>query len=127
MLITLLLSPTHFQITAQFLKSPKYKVFNKLQNLRLASLKNICYRKIQCNSYDDFFLFEEDEKKKKNLKCGKRRKCWLPAFSPCFKNVYLTLSQTANLDWFKLKEIADDNLKFDGNGRMFIKWVENTV
>ena len=31
------------------------------------------------------------------------------------------------LDWFKLKEIAEDNLKFDGNGRMFSKWVENHV
>ena len=27
----------------------------------------------------------------------------------------------------KLKEFADDNFKFDGNGRQFSKWVENTV
>ena len=31
------------------------------------------------------------------------------------------------LDCSKLKECADDNLKFDGNGRMVSKWVENTV
>ena len=31
------------------------------------------------------------------------------------------------LDWFKMKEFADDNFKFDLNGRKFKKWVENTV
>ena len=27
----------------------------------------------------------------------------------------------------KLKELADDNIKFDENGRHLSKWVENTV
>ena len=27
----------------------------------------------------------------------------------------------------KLKEFPDDNFKFDGNGKKFCKWVENTV
>ena len=27
----------------------------------------------------------------------------------------------------KLKEVADNNLKCDKNGRRFFKWVENTV
>ena len=27
----------------------------------------------------------------------------------------------------KLKEVADDNFKFDENGRKFSKWEENTV
>ena len=31
------------------------------------------------------------------------------------------------LDSSKLKEFADDNFKFDENGRKFFKWVENTV
>ena len=31
------------------------------------------------------------------------------------------------LDSSKLKEFADDNFKFDENGRRFSKWVENTV
>ena len=31
------------------------------------------------------------------------------------------------LDASKLKEFADDNSKFDGNGRKFSKRVENTV
>ena len=31
------------------------------------------------------------------------------------------------LDSSKLKELADDNFTFDENGRMFSKWVENTV
>ena len=39
----------------------------------------------------------------------------------------LTLSQTTTLDSSKLKEVADDNLKFDENGRKFSKRVENTV
>ena len=31
------------------------------------------------------------------------------------------------LDSSKLKVFADDNFKFDENGRKFLKWVENTV
>ena len=31
------------------------------------------------------------------------------------------------LDSFKLKEFADDNFKFDENGRKFLKQVENTA
>ena len=31
------------------------------------------------------------------------------------------------LDYSKLKELADNNLKFDENGRKFSKRVENTV
>ena len=31
------------------------------------------------------------------------------------------------LDSSKLKELADNNLRFDKNGRKFSKWVENTV
>ena len=31
------------------------------------------------------------------------------------------------LDASKLKEFADDNFKFDENGRKLSKWVENTV
>ena len=31
------------------------------------------------------------------------------------------------LDCSKLKEFADENFKFDENGRKFSKWVENTV
>ena len=30
-------------------------------------------------------------------------------------------------DSFKLKEFADDNFKFDENGRKFSKWLENTA
>ena len=31
------------------------------------------------------------------------------------------------LDKFKLKQSADDNLKFDENSRKFSKWIENTL
>ena len=34
---------------------------------------------------------------------------------------YLTLSQTTNFLLFHLKELADDNLKFDENNRKFFK------
>ena len=37
----------------------------------------------------------------------------------------LTLSQTTNFRLFQ--EFADNNFKFDENGRKFFKWVENTV
>ena len=39
---------------------------------------------------------------------------------------WLTLSQTTNFRLSKLKEFADDNLKFDENGRTLSKWLENT-
>ena len=39
----------------------------------------------------------------------------------------LTNYQTTNLDSAKLKEFADDNFKFDENGRTLSKQVENTV
>ena len=39
----------------------------------------------------------------------------------------LSLSQTTNLDWSKLKEFADDDFKFDKNGRNLYEWEENTV
>ena len=44
-----------------------------------------------------------------------------PAFSP------LTLSQMTFLDSSKQKDLAEDNFKFDENGRKFSKRVENTV
>ena len=39
----------------------------------------------------------------------------------------LTLSKRQNLDDSKLKELADDNFKFDENSRKPSKRVENTV
>ena len=39
----------------------------------------------------------------------------------------LTHYQMTNLDSSKLKEFADDNYKFDENGRKLSKRVENTV
>ena len=39
----------------------------------------------------------------------------------------LTLSQTANFSSSKLKAFADNNFKFDENGRKSIEWLENTV
>ena len=47
--------------------------------------------------------------------CGKRRKCWMPAFSPfptlSSKGVFLNPLPNDNfLDWTKLKALADDKL-----------------
>ena len=39
----------------------------------------------------------------------------------------MTPYQTQILDSSKLKGFADNNLKFDENGRKLFKWVENTV
>ena len=47
--------------------------------------------------------------------------------APTYSTISLTLSQTTNFRHFKLKEFADNNFKFDENGRKFSKRVENTV
>ena len=39
----------------------------------------------------------------------------------------LTLSQTTDFRFFHSEKSADDNFKFDENGRKFSKQVENTV
>ena len=39
----------------------------------------------------------------------------------------LTLSETTNFRLFETEKFADDNFKFDENGRRFSKWVENSV
>ena len=44
-----------------------------------------------------------------------------------FTENFLTLSQTTIFRTSKLKEFADDNFKFDENGRKFSRWIENTV
>ena len=64
--------------------------------------------------------------------CGKRRNCSLRAISPFptvfSKDLYCRHVKTrACLDPLKLKEFADDNSKFDENGRKLSKWLENTV
>ena len=38
-----------------------------------------------------------------------------------------SLPHSKILDWSKLKQFADNNFKFDENGRQFSKQVENTV
>ena len=38
----------------------------------------------------------------------------------------LTLSQMTNFRLFQVESLADDNFKFDENGRQLSKWVENT-
>ena len=63
--------------------------------------------------------------------CRRRRKYWFPAIL-CNSTLTLTFSQTTNLrlfqtDFSKLEEFADDNFKFDENGRKFSKRIENTV
>ena len=47
-----------------------------------------------------------------------------------FSNYRFRLTLSPNdkfLDFSKLKEFADDNIKFYANGEKFSKWVENTV
>ena len=44
-----------------------------------------------------------------------------------FRSLHLPLSQTKILDFSKLKEFADDNVKFDKNGIKFSKRIENIV
>ena len=44
-----------------------------------------------------------------------------------FRLVYQPFTRRQILDSSKQKEFADDNFKFDENGRRLSKWVENTV
>ena len=48
-------------------------------------------------------------------------------FMDWWGGVRLTHYQTTNSRLFQLKEFADDNFKFEENGRKLSKWVENTV
>ena len=43
------------------------------------------------------------------------------------QNCCLTLYQTTNFRPFQTERVADDNSKFDENGKELSKWVENTV
>ena len=43
------------------------------------------------------------------------------------KNYDLPFPKRQTSDAFKLKEFADDNFKFDKNGRKFSEWEENAV
>ena len=43
-----------------------------------------------------------------------------------FRILYQPFPKWQILDSSKLKEFADDNFKFDENGRKLHKWVENT-
>ena len=60
--------------------------------------------------------------------------CIVTLSTPNSPNIYLwsTNDNIFNLSQMKfysskLKEFADDNFKFDENGRNFFKWVESTV
>ena len=61
--------------------------------------------------------------------CGKRRNCSLRAISP----LPTVFSKGLFPRGFKrchcvgMKEFADDNFKFDENGRKLSKWIENTA
>ena len=48
-------------------------------------------------------------------------------FCRCNRFPFKPFPKRQILDSFKLKEFADDNLKFDENGRKFSKRIENTV
>ena len=46
------------------------------ENFRLLQIESICKRQNKCSWNHDFYLWLGRKH------CGKRRKCWLPAFSP---------------------------------------------
>ena len=55
--------------------------------------------------------------------CGNR----LSTPNEVMRSFWLTHSQTTNFRLSQTEEFADDNFKFDENGRKFSKWVESTV
>ena len=52
------------------------KLFNKRQSCGLVEIERICRQQIECDS-KTVISFRKGRKH-----CGKRRKCWLPTFSP---------------------------------------------
>ena len=52
------------------------ELFTKRRNCRHVKTENICRQQIECDSKSEICF----GKAKKH--CGKRRKCWSPAFSP---------------------------------------------
>ena len=57
-------------------------LFTKRQNFRLVQIESICRRQNKCD-WKIEICFGKGRKH-----CGKRRKCWLPAFSP-FPTMFL--------------------------------------
>ena len=47
--------------------------------------------------------------------------------NPLPENIIQLFPKRQILDSSKLREFADDNFKFDGNGRKFLNRVENTM
>ena len=113
-------------------------LFTIQENLKLVQIESICRRqnKFEWNIKTCF------GKNRKN--CGKRRRCWLPAFSPfptmfseyfsfrvvigleCVMKIP-SFPKRQILDYSNLKVFADDKFKFHEIGRKFSKSVENTV
>ena len=60
-------------------------LFTKRQNFRLVQIESTCRRQNKCDSKIEI-VFGWVE----NI-LGKRRKCWLPAFSPFAQNVFKSL------------------------------------
>ena len=54
----------------------KGQLFIKQQNFRPVQFERLCRQQYRCNFHNEFHY----EKNRKH--CVKRRKCWLPAFSP---------------------------------------------
>ena len=55
--------------------------FNPLPNDKPVQFESVCRRHFKCISSDDWCYCLSRKH------CGKRRKCWLPAFSPFSHNV----------------------------------------
>ena len=52
--------------------------------------------------------------------CRKRRKCWLPAFSP-----FPAMFSKGCFFWYKLKTVADDKINENQKHEFFMGWIEN--
>ena len=98
--------------------------FSQTTNFRLFQTERLCRRQLKCD--------ENRRRYSKRIEntVGKgeiaRYEQFL-LFPQCFQRVVLETHQNQGLDCFKLKDFADDNFKFDANGRNFFKRVENTV
>ena len=73
--------------------------------------------------YPSAIMVEADKKIWMRLKKNPR----IRKFSHLLWIGCVILSQTTNFILFQTEKFADDNFKFDENGKTFSKWVKNTM
>ena len=112
------------------------KLYTKQQNFGPVQIQSVCRQQNEHDRRTESCFW------KGRKHCWKRRKCWLPAFSPfsamfskgfiyrdvkSCDSVLRVNTKRQNSDWSKLKILADDKLKVAQMMRLLFNRVENIV